>query len=207
MVEEMTHSEDELKHLVRSAQEGDVRAFETLVRAFLPRLRRYARAFVQSPDAADELAQDALVKVYKNLRAFRFQSAFGSWVYVVVRHAFLDATRGRRATESSLEEPLVAQHLTAPSLEPAADERLLGEEEKQRLWAALRQLPLEYKEAVVLFDIEGQSYEEVAALLKVPVGTVKSRLSRGRKLLLELLSRDEGTNLEGFSSHKKVTHG
>jgi RNA polymerase sigma-70 factor (ECF subfamily) len=181
---------DELRALITEAQDGSVRAFELLVSAHLPQLRRFARAYAKSDADADDLAQEALVKVYKSLRSFRFQSAFKTWLYTVVRNVFLDAARSRAGRERSQEAPLPEDHAQIPSPAPSADEGLAQAEQRQRLWRALRQLPTEFRTAVVLFDVEGHTYEEVSAIEGVPVGTVKSRLSRGRGLLKALLASE-----------------
>lgn len=203
---------DELRALITEAQDGSVRAFELLISAHLPQVRRFARAFARSDADVDDLAQDALVKVYKSLRSFRFQSAFKTWLYALVRNVFLDAVRSRAGKERSMEAPLPSDHAQVPSSSEPADEGIARAEERRRMWHALRQLPTEFRTAVVLFDVEGHTYDEVAAIEGVPVGTVKSRLSRGRTLLRGLLAderapepsaqRDEvGTYEADLSSH------
>jgi RNA polymerase sigma-70 factor, ECF subfamily len=182
---------DDLRALISEAQDGHVRAFELLVSSHLPQVRRFARAFARSDADADDLAQEALVKVYKSLRSFRFQSSFKTWLYSVVRHVFLDAVRSREGRTRSLEEALPKDHTQVASQSESADEGLARSEERQRLWRALRELPSEFRPAVVLFDVEGHSYEEVAAVEGVPIGTVKSRLSRGRALLRTLLAAEQ----------------
>ena len=124
--------------LVARARDGDARAFEALVEAHLPRLRRYARSFVSGAADPDELAQEALVKVYKHLRAFSGQSSFETWLYVVVRHAFLDGVRSRAGRERAVEEPLGPAHAQRAGEGDGADEALAREEERRRLWAASR---------------------------------------------------------------------
>lgn len=175
-----------------------MRAFEALVEAQLPRIRRYARAFAAAGHDADDLAQEALVRVYRSLRSFRWQSAFSTWLFAVVRSAFLDAAKGRAGTRRALEEPLREHH---GEREGGArpDEALDAEEERRRVWAALREVPDEYRSAVVLFDIEGLSYDEVAAIEAVAVGTVKSRLHRGRAHLRRLLGAEPEPPLVGAS--------
>jgi RNA polymerase sigma-70 factor (ECF subfamily) len=179
---------DELRALIAEAQDGNVRAFELLMSSHLPQVRRFARAFASSDADVDDLAQEALVKVYKSLRSFRFQAAFKTWLYSVVRNVFFDATRSRAGRERSLEEPLEGGHVQVPSGDTPADEGLARAQERQRLWRALRRLPAEFRTAVVLFDVEGHTYEELAAIEGVPIGTIKSRLSRGRGLLRDLLA-------------------
>ncbi|HLL54513.1 MAG TPA: sigma-70 family RNA polymerase sigma factor [Myxococcaceae bacterium] len=182
---------DELRALIAEAQDGNVRAFELLVASHLPRVRRFVRAFAVSTADGDDLAQEALVKVYKSLRSYKAQSAFDTWLYAVVRNVFLDTARSRAGRERSQEEPLTGDHDQAPSGAEAADEGLARAEERQKLWRALRELPAEFRTAVVLFDVEGHTYEEVAAIEGVAMGTVKSRLSRGRALLRDILAGEQ----------------
>lgn len=182
----------ELRALISEAQEGNVRAFELLMASHLSQVRRFARAFAHSEADADDLAQEALVKVYKSLRSFRFQASFKTWLYSVVRHVFIDNTRGRVGMARSREEALPEEHAQLPSPGDTPDESLARSEERQRMWRALRELPTDFRTPVVLFDVEGHTYEEVAAIEGVPIGTVKSRLSRGRALLRALLE-DERT--------------
>jgi RNA polymerase sigma-70 factor (ECF subfamily) len=181
----------DLDKLIARAQDGDARAFEELLADHLPLVRRFARAFTGSPSDADDLAQDALLKAYKSLRLFRYQSAFSSWLYAVVRNSFLDGTKSRAGRERAREDALQPGHVEAQPGGETADELIHREQERQRLWRALRQVPVEFRSALVLFDLEGCTYDEVASIEGVPVGTVKSRLSRGRAALRLLLGEQE----------------
>jgi RNA polymerase sigma-70 factor (ECF subfamily) len=188
---ETVASGEDLDALIKRAQEGDVRAFEALLAGHLPRVRRFARAFSNSDTDADDLAQEALLKVYRSLKLFRYQAAFSTWLYAVVRNVFLDGARSRSRRDRRREDPLEPEHGQVAGETTAADERIGREQERRRLWRALRQVPEEYRSAMVLFDIEGHSYDEVAAIEGVPVGTVKSRLSRGRAHLRRILGEPE----------------
>lgn len=183
----------ELDALIARAQEGDARAFEALVAGHLPQVRRFARAFAEGEADADDLAQDALLRVYRSLRTFRYQAAFSSWLFAVVRSTFLDFSKSRAGRARLRQEPLGPEHDGAPADGAGADEQLVAEAERRRVWRALRAVPVEYRTALVLFDLEGRSYDEVADVEGVAVGTVKSRLSRGRAHLRKLLGSVEGT--------------
>jgi RNA polymerase sigma-70 factor (ECF subfamily) len=177
---------DGLELLIRLAQGGDVPALETLVAAHLALVRRFARAFSASDVDADDLAQDALVRACRSLRSFRRDSSFSTWLFTLVRSAFLDAARGRAARARALEQPLAAADAErGGGVRP--DEAIERDDERRRLWRALRQVAPEFRVAVVLFDLEGRSHEEIAAIEGVAVGTVKSRLHRGRARLRRLL--------------------
>ncbi len=169
-----------------------MRAFEAVIATHLPRVRRYARAFAASEADADDLAQEALVKVYKSLRSFRFQAAFTTWLYALVRNVFIDSARSRGGRERAVEEPFGPEHARALPAAETPDVSLAQQEERRRVWRALREVPTEFRSALVLFDLEGHTYDEVAEIEGVPVGTVKSRLSRGRAALREALLRVEG---------------
>jgi RNA polymerase sigma-70 factor (ECF subfamily) len=197
---------DEVDQWIARAQDGDVRAFEALVSDQLPVVRRFARAFARSDSDADDLAQDALLRVYRNLKSFRYQSAFSTWLYSVVRSAFLDAAKASGARTRSLEEPLGRDHLQVTG-GTRPDVTAEGEDERRRLWRAIREVPAEFRTALVLFDIEGCTYDEVAAIEGIAVGTVKSRLHRARGQLRALLDAAEesvasGTNPTPSSSHR-----
>jgi RNA polymerase sigma-70 factor (ECF subfamily) len=194
--------EANLDALLTRAQAGDVRAFEDLLRAYLPQVRRFARAFAWLEADADDLAQDAIVKVYKSLRLFRYQSSFSTWLFAVVRNSFLDAAKSRAGRQRGTEDALEERHAHTRSDAPLPDEEISREEEKQRLWRALGLVPKEFRTALVLFDLEGHTYDELAAIEGLPVGTVKSRLFRGRALLRKILGEESEDVLSGTSEAK-----
>ena len=183
-----SHASMDQSALIERAKQGDLRAFEQLLAEHLPRIRRFARSMCKDPTDADDLAQDALLKAYLALRSYRFSSAFSTWLYRVVRNTFIDharqdASRKRLLAEAS--EPTLDRD--TPETAPP-DELIEKDQLRAALWDALRALPLEYRTTVVLFDVEGLSHEEVAAVEGVAVGTVKSRLSRGRGQLRGMLA-------------------
>ena len=184
---------EEIARLVRQAQAGDVRAFEELISAHIPQVRRFAQAFAHDEGDAADLAQDALVKVYRSICSYRFQSAFSTWLYAIIRNVFLDNARSRAGKERALELPFDIKHIDATRPSEAedmarADVQIERHQERHRVWTALNQVQAEFRSTLVLFDIEGLTYEEVAAIESVPLGTVKSRLSRGREQLRRLLA-------------------
>jgi len=179
----------ELAGLVERAREGDVAAFEKLIAKYQSKVYTFAFAFTGSPDFAQDLAQDALVKVYKSLGSFRFQSAFSTWLYSIVKNTYLDAVKSRAGRERALEEPLTEREVAELHDFATAEERLLAKESRHTLMRALRQVPVAYRTVVALADVQGLGYEEIAGALGVPVGTVKSRLKRGRDALKDVLFR------------------
>src|SRR6185295_11484832 len=125
--------EEEEEALVRAAQGGHTRAFERLIATHIPQVRRFARAFAHTDPEADDLAQEALVKVYRSIGGFRFQSSFTTWLFAVVRNTFLDIRKSRAQQERAAEEPLGPRHLGG-AVEATAETALLAEERRARLW-------------------------------------------------------------------------
>ena len=179
--------------LIKRAQSGDVRAFETLVETHIPRLRRFARSFAKSDADADDLAQDALIKVYRSLRGYRFESSFSTWLYRVTKNCFMDAQRSAASRERTVAALSggVGVGQAAENLAAAPDVLLLRAEERARLWAAIAGISVEFRTVLVLCDVEGLGIGEIAAIEKLPQGTVKSRLHRGRTQLARLLQDSE----------------
>ncbi len=135
---------------------------------------------------ASDLAQDVLIRVERGLAGYQ-PGSFDGWLWRITRNAFLDDVRRRkrRPTSPFPDEPdRLAQGPTAPEPETVLAQVRLGDEVQQALLA----LPYDFREAVVLCDIVGLSYDEIAEAVMVPVGTVRSRIHRGRKLLREELS-------------------
>jgi RNA polymerase sigma-70 factor (ECF subfamily) len=168
--------------LVTRAADGDVAAFERLVAQYQGKVFGFAMAFAADRDEAADLAQDAMLKVYRSIASFRFQSSFTTWLFQIVKNTFLDAAKSRAARERALQRPLdgESEQLAEAAM---AEERLLRAEDRRALARALQRVPEAYRMVVVLFDVQGASYDEIARILDVPVGTVKSRLKRGRDAL------------------------
>ena len=171
--------------LIRRAQDGDVHAFELLVEAQIPRLRRFARSFAHNDADADDLAQEALIKVYRSLRSYRFESAFTTWLYRVIKNCFMDARRAADSRERAVES--LAERAPEHVPVPRPDEIVLDAEARQELWNAIAQVTPDFRTVLVLCDVEGLGIGEVAEIEKIPEGTVKSRLHRGRAQLARLL--------------------
>jgi RNA polymerase sigma-70 factor (ECF subfamily) len=172
------------RELLRRHVAGDRDAFPELVRRHQDRLWRVAlRTLGDADDAADAL-QDALLSAYRAAAGYRGEAAVTTWLHRIVVNACLDLARRRAARPTRpLDETSVAQ-------QPEAD-RVGAWETASDVLAALRELPVEQAAALVLVDVEGYPVAEVATMLEVPVGTVKSRCARGRaRLAVSLVHLD-----------------
>ena len=145
---------------------------------WLPRLRRYARALAGSREDADDLVQDTLERACAKANLWRGVNDMRAWLFGIMHNLHVDTVRRRRVATVAIDDD--TPDLAVPA---AQGERLALLD----LHAALEQLPLEQKQVVLLVALEEMSYAEVAAALGIPIGTVMSRLSRGRERLRALM--------------------
>ncbi len=177
--------------LIASARTGNPDAFNTLVRSYQDMAYNVAYRIVGHPDAAADATQDAFLAAYRALPAFRGGS-FRAWLLRIVTNACYDQLRLRqRRPQTSLEDmvddPDYAPALTDPSETP--EEALLRRDLMQAMETAIAKLPFDQRVTLVLCDVQGMSYEEVAATMGASLGTVKSRLSRARAHVRDSLTQ------------------
>lgn len=156
-----------------------------LIAREIPRLRRYALALTKDPAAADDLVQDTLERAIRKRNQWRRRGSIRGWLYRILYHVFLNqgTRRQRRAREVGLD--------AAPDIvEPSTPEENLA---CRDIAEAMQDLPVEQRAAIALTAVEGLAYDEAAAVLEIPVGTLRSRLSRGRERLRETFRAPEET--------------
>jgi RNA polymerase sigma-70 factor, ECF subfamily len=176
---------------IQAAQKGDVAAFNQLVRAYQAQVFRTAYRVLGDQAGAEDAAQDAFISAYKHIRDFRGGS-FKAWLLRIVTNACYDQLRVKqRRPTASLDALLLDPENPAPGVDRAAPETPQDFAERRELGAAIQRgldtLPPDQRATVVLVDIEGLSYEQVAQATGANVGTVKSRLSRARAALRDFL--------------------
>ena len=184
--------------LVRRCITGDAAAWEELVRQHSRRIYNICYRFTGSADNADDLAQEVFVKMYRTLNSFDpDKGSFTTWITTMTRNLLVDhfrKTKQDRATDSldaglGEEEDSATLSDRIPDLAPSADDRIQRRETQEMVQKAIQKLSPELREAVILRDIQDMDYKEIAQALKVPEGTVKSRINRGRVELARLLQR------------------
>jgi RNA polymerase sigma-70 factor, ECF subfamily len=175
--------------LLPGCRGGDEAAWRALVERYTRKVFGLAYRFTGRSDEAEDLTQEVFVKVYQTLHRYREQDGpFGAWLMAVARnHAIDNYRRGRQERLRRTEDPLVLE--TAPSLEEHPIAGIERDERSQLLHAGLRALPPDLRTPLVLCDLQGRSYDEIAAALGVPLGTVKSRINRARLELAKRLMR------------------
>jgi RNA polymerase sigma-70 factor (ECF subfamily) len=171
--------------LITRFKGGDLSGFEELVRKYQDRVYNLCRYMIQDTQDAQDAAQDAFLKAYQNLKAFKPDASLYTWLYRIAVNACLDYKKKSRPEQA--EDESVIDGLT--STEPSPEQRYQSKEISQAIHAALQKLPEHLRAAIVLKEIEELSYEEIAAVLDTSLGTVKSRISRAREELRRLLQR------------------
>src|SRR6266851_1302842 len=162
--------------------------FCSLLEAQIPRLRRYARALLQDGSRADDLVQDTLVRALAKQHLWQPDSNLRAWLFTLMHNLFVNVVRQSVRERTMVDVEDVSATLIATT-DPTASRQL------RELENAIARLPDVQREVVLLIGLEGMRYDDAAAILRVPIGTVRSRLSRARGSLRTLLDRDEETAL------------
>jgi RNA polymerase sigma factor (sigma-70 family) len=186
---------DEERRLVEVAQRGDVESFNGLVRLYEGRVYNLCYRMLGDADSAADAAQDAFLSAFRNLRSFRGGS-FRSWMLRIATNTCYDALRARKRRPSvSLDLETQDEEDSAPlqiaDTAESPDDFALRRELAAAIQAGLTTLPDEQRIVLILSDIQGLAYEEIAQITNSNLGTVKSRLSRGRARLREVLKAGE----------------
>ena len=173
------------EHIIARARRGDAHAFEQLVTAYRNQVFRLALRMCGNEADADEVAQEAFLSAWKGLPNFRGESRFSTWLYQLTTHAAIDLMRRekRQAAAEDIDE------ITAADDGPSPQQQVERTETQREIRSALMQLPEEYRQVLLLRFMQELSYEEIGRALKLPVGTVKSRLNRAKAQLKDILSR------------------
>ncbi len=177
--------------LIDQTLTGNPRAFDELVIRYQDRLVHSLEHVLGSRDDAMDVAQQAFVLAWRKLSSFRRESQFYSWLYRIARNVAISRSRRHQVVSGSLD-----QMLDGATFEPADDrngtapESALEQAEQARLvQQALQRVSEEFRQPLVLKEIDGFSYEEIAEILEIPLGTVRSRIFRARQEMIDILRR------------------
>lgn len=177
------------RELVRKCRAGDARFYEPLVRAYEPQGLRLALGMMGNAEDAEDALQEAFVKTFRSLDRFDPSRAFGPWFFQILRNQCRDLLR-RRSARFQVE--VVGDGLLESRADsgPGSAARHRERTEARRIvWTALERLPEDQREVIVLKEIQGFRYQEIASILDVPEGTVASRLFNARQALKQVLNR------------------
>lgn len=173
--------------LIKNAQKGKDAALEALLFAYEKKVYNVAYRYMGNEADAFDMTQEALIKIYKSLRTFRLGSSFSAWVYRLTVNTCLDSLRKRKKEPLSLESTMESGMTFEDQGSTSPEAHVLHIESSDDIQKAINTLCEDHRITVILRDIQGLSYDEIAETLRVSIGTVKSRLSRGRQRLKEIL--------------------
>jgi RNA polymerase sigma-70 factor (ECF subfamily) len=162
------------------------------VERFRGRLINVVGRFINDRDRAEDIVQEVFLRVYRNRQRYERKGKFSTWIFTIAVNLAKNEIRRkvRRRGEISLEgmEEAIGPSTATADRSPGAEESLGREQLREMVTEAIEKLPVRYREAVVLRDIEGLAYEEIASILRIPGGTVRSRINRGRLMIKDFLA-------------------
>lgn len=175
------------QQLIRRVQRGDKRAFDLLVLKYQHRIINLVSRFVREPNDALDVAQDTFLKAYRALPSFRGDSAFYTWLYRIAintakNHLVVQSRRPVEREQDLAENEQIALESTLSDI-ATPEHMLLKDEIQATVLKAIEELPEDLSTAITLREVEGLSYEEIAAVMACPIGTVRSRIFRAREAI------------------------
>ncbi len=171
--------------LITLFQNGEEKAFRILVDRYQEKVRNLIYSIFNNAELVDDLSQEVFIKVYENLRAFRFQSSFYTWLYRIAVNRSRDELRKRKIRKLFSLQSMIEKSDREVEVKLVSEPKNFDNEEL--ITKALQALPENFRAAIILKDIDGLSYEEMATVMQCQIGTVKSRLSRARSMLRRVL--------------------
>jgi RNA polymerase sigma-70 factor (ECF subfamily) len=180
----------DLNAIIRECLEGRQGAWETLMNSYAKRVFNMAYQFCGSRQEAEDLTQEIFLKLYNSLAKFDFKRNFTAWLLTLTKNHLIDEYR-RTKWEKTQRDEFDERVLSQASL-AGPEETLVQKETRTLIWGGLNRLSSDMRMAVILRDLQGRSYEEMAEILGLPLGTVKSRVNRARIALAEVLKESKG---------------
>ncbi len=177
--------------LVERVQKGDKRAFDLLVRKYQHKIISVVTRYVSDWSEAQDVAQEAFIRAYRALGAFRGDSAFYTWIYKIAINTAKNhlVSRGRRPPigDIAIEDAVLLDGASQLRERATPERELLRQEIEQTVFGTVEELPEELRTAITLREVDGLSYEEIAEAMNCPIGTVRSRIFRAREAIDEKL--------------------
>lgn len=189
-----------MEELIQKAIKGDEDAFTALVLRYQHQIYHIAYRFFGHKQDAEDATQNTIIKIYRSLHMYREGSSFKNWVYTITMNTCRDMMRKAKRTPSvsyDNDENRSVLQIKTDRREDNPEDTMMGKEEMAQLESAIAQLPEEYRTVIILREFSILTYEEIGNILNISLGTVKSRISRGRKILREQLIKNGNNRYRG----------
>jgi len=179
------------EELIARFQDGDEQAYVELVNRYRDKLMSFIYRFVNDMEQAEDIVQDALLKLFTHKHYYKSIAKFSTWIYTVAGNLAKTELRKKktRKVTSLSQMGLEDKDYELPSVAPESDDVIQGEYIEKKIQAAIQKLPLHFRTVTILRDIQELSYEEISKIVNVPLGTVKSRINRARLQLQKDLKK------------------
>jgi RNA polymerase sigma-70 factor (ECF subfamily) len=183
------------KFLLEKARKGDVDAFEMLIREHERKAFNIAYRFLKNADDAEDITQEAFLRAFRSIKKFKGQSSFSTWLYRIINNTCIDFVRAKQnkitdSIDKTIQYDNEELELQIPGDQNDPVDMAETAEISQLMQSMLALLPDDQKMAIILRDIQGFSYQEISEITGVGMGTVKSRINRGRMALKELIQKN-----------------
>lgn len=186
-----TEAKSRISDLIKQAIDGDETAYKDLLESYRGAIYNLLYKMVRNKEETEDLVQEAFIKAFNALPSFNEEYAFSTWLYKIAINNCIDHMRKKRLKTYSINKPVQSKDgeldREFPDTSMSPDKRLLATERSNLIETAIDELPENYKVAIVLRHSEEKSYEEIAEILNIPLGTVKARIFRAREMLKKKL--------------------
>jgi RNA polymerase sigma-70 factor (ECF subfamily) len=184
-------SREEDSRLIQKAIRGDDLAYKRLMQKYHDAIFNFIFRMVHDREQVEDLTQEAFIKAFSSLKSFNEEYAFSTWLYKIATNNCIDYIRKRKLQMYSINKPIESRDsdftFELPDESYEADRELIDDQRARMLKEAIEQLPDKYRRVIHLRHVDEKSYEEIAAMLKLPIGTVKAHIFRAREMLYKQL--------------------
>jgi RNA polymerase sigma-70 factor (ECF subfamily) len=184
-------SRAEDSRLIAQALRGDNRAYQRLMEKYHDAIYNFIYRMIHDREQVEDLTQEAFIKAFASLKSFNEEFAFSTWLYKIATNNSIDYIRKKKLQMYSIDKPIESKDsdfaFELPDESAEADKHLISGQRAQLVREAINQLPEKYRQVILLRHAEERSYEEIAKMLKLPIGTVKAHIFRARELLYRQL--------------------
>ena len=185
------------KSLINLVKKGDKKAYEVLVLQYQDRLVFSVYKFLKDYELAQDIAQEAFVKAFKNIEKFRGDSSFYTWIYRIAINTAKNLLSSKARSSEVYDDEIMELKLSESAVTTENPENILEAEElRSKMMDAIQSLPNDIRTTLSLREFDGLSYEEIAKVQNCPIGTVRSRIHKGREILDKTFSKYNMSNLE-----------